>query len=245
MKRFTLIFIGLAIFTGRLGAFAPADDPALATVHIKSHGASGTVIASEAGRSWVLGCAHMFTDGWGEPSAAERERPLAIDAPLQAYAQRKKSPARLLGWDYDLDLSLIEIDHGPFHYIPTAPAGHEAGHLLWSCGYDNGRWPVTRQLVTILASRGWTTFTREKPWHGRSGGGLIDGRARVLIGVVQAYEVGPGGRGVYVSHRAVLKFLAGFKNMPRQQKAPLPALRQSLSFQFSVFSFRKAALAEL
>ena len=70
MKRFTLVFIGLAIFAARLHAFAPADDPALATVHIKSHGASGTIIATEARRSWVLGCAHMFTDGWGEPSEA-------------------------------------------------------------------------------------------------------------------------------------------------------------------------------
>ncbi len=33
-------------------AFEPAADPALAAVRIKSHGASGTVIATTPGKSW-------------------------------------------------------------------------------------------------------------------------------------------------------------------------------------------------
>src|SRR5207237_3382704 len=48
--------------TAQTGA-APASDPALAVVRIKSHGASGTVIATAPGKSWILSCCHMFFGG--------------------------------------------------------------------------------------------------------------------------------------------------------------------------------------
>ena len=56
------------------------------------------------------------------------------------------------------------------------------------------------------------------PWHGRSGGALIDRDAGCLIGVVQGYEIGGERRGLYVSHEAILKFLG--KRTP-----PLPAAK--------------------
>src|SRR6516225_9016599 len=87
-------------------ALDPAADPALATVRIKSHGASGTIIATTEGRSWLLGCAHMFTDAIGNPSETARRKKLVIDGPAQPYATKKLAEVKLLAWDYDLDLSL-------------------------------------------------------------------------------------------------------------------------------------------
>ncbi len=194
-------------------------DPALATVRIKSHGASGTIIASTHGKSWILGCGHMFLDAAGRPSEAERQRPLKIDGPAQPYAEKKRAPARVLAVDHDRDLCLIEIDNGPFFTVPVARAGHVPGKKLLSLGYDNMAWPVTQKAATWLVSTGNWTYTVEKPWHGRSGGGLIDVEARVLIGVVHGYEVKPGGRGIYVRHAAIVAFLAKHG----QSAPPLPA----------------------
>jgi hypothetical protein len=144
-------------------------------------------------------------------SPALRAKKFFIDGPSQPYAIRKVSPgpARLVAWDYNADLSLLVIDNGPFHYIPVAPEGFKPGRNLYSAGYDNMAWPITMKAATVLLSQGDTTFTREKPWHGRSGGGLCDVDARVLTGVVQGYEVPPWGRrGIYVSHQAILRFLS-------------------------------------
>jgi hypothetical protein len=229
MRRHLFLVIALSL-TARLHALEPAVDPALATIRIKSHGASGTIVASTEGRSWILGCAHMFADEQGKPSEAARQRPLKMDGPVQPYAPRKKTASRLLACDYELDLCLIEVDNGPFHFIPVAKVGHKPGVVLWSLGYDNMSWPVTKKPATILQTTGDTTYTREKPWHGRSGGGLIDAEARCLIGVVQGYEVWPNQRGLYVSHAAILRFLAKhLHTAPRPPPAvPPPVPRQPL-----------------
>jgi hypothetical protein len=213
----TSAFVGYLAVARLLWALEPAADPALATVRIKSHGASATVIATTDGRSWILGCAHMLTDDAGNPSAAARAKKFSIDGPSQPHAVRKSAtgPARLAAWDYKIDLSLLVIDNGPFHYIPVAREGFRPGKNLASVGYDNMAWPVTVKPATIVASVGDTTFTRERPWHGRSGGGLCDRDARVLIGVVQGYELPPWGRrGVYVSHQAILRFLRTVPDLP-------------------------------
>jgi hypothetical protein len=225
-----LLFVSAYCLLPTAYCLEPAADPALAAVRIKSHGASATVIASGEGKSWLLGCAHMLTDVHGQPSEAARRKPLRLDGPVQPYAPNQRSPARLLAWDYDLDLSLIEIDNGPFHFVPVARPGHKPGLDLWSVGYDEMRWPVTRQRATLLFSRGQTTFTVEKPWHGRSGGGLIDASGRCLIGVVQGYEIGGHERGLYISHAAILQFLqrhgSGAPTAPLD--SPLPVPRQRL-----------------
>ena len=202
-----------------------AADPTLAAVRIKSHGASATVIATARGRSWLLGCAHMFLDEQDRPSAALRARRLALDGPPQPQAVFPGSrPARLLAWDHDLDLSLIELDNGPFACVPVAPRGHRPGRRLLSIGYDEMRWPVTVRQATLLVTQGGTTWTAERPWHGRSGGGLIDLDGQVLIGVVQGYETGGARRGLYVSHAAILGFLVRHFPGARQAPAPRPQL---------------------
>jgi hypothetical protein len=232
MKRtFTFLVLLLVLARpSRTQGVPPAADPALATVRIKSHGASATIIATTEGRSWILGCAHMLTDGNGNPSDKARKKKFVIDGPVQTYAPKQPAEVKLVAWDYDMDLSLLEIANGPFHHIPVAQAGFKPSSKLWSCGYDNMSWPVTKKPATILLSQGNTTYTKEKPWHGRSGGGLADGDARVLIGVVQGYEVWPNSRGLYVSHAAILRFLRSqWKNAPPQPlDEVLPVQRQRL-----------------
>lgn len=210
------------------GVVRAQADPAQAAVRIKSHGASATVIATTRDKSWLLGCAHMFLDEQGRPSATLRAKKLVLDGPAQPQAVHPGTrPARLLAWDHDLDLSLMELDNGPFAFVPVAPRGHRPGPRLRSVGYDEMRWPVTSRPATLLGSQGNTTYTAERPWHGRSGGGLIDlggpGRDCVLIGVVQGYELGGPRRGLYVRHEAILTFL-GRHLRPTEPARPQPSV---------------------
>jgi Trypsin-like peptidase domain len=214
MIRTTLLAILLLTTPARAGI----ED---AVIRIPSHGCSGTVIQTEPGRSLILSCAHAF-------EGRDRLRPIRLDGPTQTRAVRRRaSRVRLLTVDYQLDLSLIEIDNGPFFCCPVAPAGHRPGSRLLSCGYDEMRWPITVRPCTYLGSTSTLTFTRERPWHGRSGGGLLDAGAGVLIGVVMGYETSGSRRGLYVSHEAILTFLrsAGHsgRGPPSLPVAPLPA----------------------
>lgn len=226
MKRFLLTPLLVCLLLAGLSPCQepkPAD-PAAAVIRIKSHGASGVIIATNKDKSWILSCAHMLEDSFGRPSEDMRNKKFVLDGPAQPYAAKKLANVRLLAFDHKLDLSLLEIDNGPFTFIPVAPPGHAPSGDIRSLGYDDMAWPITNRPATILSTEGMTTFTREKPWHGRSGGGLIDYRHRVLIGVVQGYEVGFSQRGVYVSHAAVLQFLGKAKPdlLPKAKETPAP-----------------------
>jgi hypothetical protein len=203
MKRLTVLVLLLCPVCGS------AQDPQLASVRIKSHGASATVIATSPGKSWALGCCHMFFGRGEQIDPAALVRPLRIDGPPQPQAPARLTQGRVRAYDSRADLSLLEIDNGPFYFIPVAPRGHQPSRNVWSLGYDEMRWPLTTRPATLLLTQGGTTYTREKPWHGRSGGGLIDVDARLLIGVVQGYEAGPAPyqRGLYVAHETILRFL--------------------------------------
>jgi hypothetical protein len=169
-------------------------------VCLPSHGASGTVIHTESGRSLILSCAHAF-------EGKARTTPVTLDVPCLRPGPPRKGRIRLLAVDYALDLSLLELNDGPLDYVcPVAPAGHRPGRCL-SVGYDEMRLPARRASASLIGSDRGITFTREMPWHGRSGGALIDRDNGYLIGVVQGYEVGGARRGLYVSHEAILKFL--------------------------------------
>ena len=176
---------------------APED----AVVRLPSHGASATVIYTEPGRTFLLGCGHAF-----EGNA--RFKPITIDVPVTARdGHDKRASIKLVALDMVHDLSLVEMSVGPLSNVaPVAPTNHRSGRTT-SVGYDEMRMPAQRIPTTILGVQGDTTFTRERPWHGRSGGGLIDDSG-YLVGVVQGYEIRPGGRGLYVSHQAILQFLA-------------------------------------
>jgi hypothetical protein len=230
MKRiFTLVFLVLCGLP--LQAQQPFD-PTLAAVRIKSHGASGTVVGTTKGKTWILSCCHMFFAQGDQVNPGLLKRALVMDGPQQPDAVVKGvAGSRVLAYDAKLDLSLIELDNGPFYCIPVAPAGHKPGQLV-SIGHDRMAWPVTIQAATFLCSAGNTTYTREKPWHGRSGGGLIDVQGRVLIGVVQGYEVGGGDRGLYVSLEAVRVFLNRHRPALLQLQIQVPAPSPKLFYPF-------------
>lgn len=173
-----------------------------AVVMLPSHGCSGTVIHTENGRTLILTCAHAF-------EGADRSKRIAIKAPHPSPGAKVGTASpRVINIDYRNDLCLIEMNAGPLPYVcPVGPLGTPAQGCL-SAGYDEMRLPATVKRATVLASGNNVTWTAEMPWHGRSGGALINEKG-YLIGVVQGYENAGQRRGVYASHRAVLSFLAG------------------------------------
>src|SRR5262249_44617621 len=138
---------------------------------------------------------------------------------------QRKAKMRVLKVDADLDLTLIEVDEGPFPVVcPVAPPGHKPSANVGSVGYPDMQWPAAWKAVHILSTQAKIPYTRERPGHGMAGGGLIDLDEKVLLGVTSFYE-GPqtrqeillNFRGGYVSLDACWLFLGG-----RQQPQPKP-----------------------
>jgi hypothetical protein len=171
-----------------------------AVIRIPSHGASGTIIATASGRTLILGCAHMLRGRMAD-------KPLVFDVPSPSPGVPLHVGTRVLAVDYAADLSLMELNAGPLAYVcPIAPAGFRPSVCL-SVGYDEMRLPAQVRLARITGSDSEMTYTRERPWHGRSGGALIDEQSGYLVGVVIGYEAPPNGRGIYVSHASILSFV--------------------------------------
>jgi hypothetical protein len=216
----------LAVFTHCSLALEPAADPTLASVRIKSHGASGTIIKTTVSRSWILSCCHIFFGSTGQLDQALISKRLVIDGPVQPHAIQGIAQSRVVLIDPKVDLSLIEIDNGPFNYVPVAPREYRPGRRVSSAGYDLMRWPATHVHNTILGQLSHWTYTKEKPIEGRSGGGLFDLDAKVLIGVCIGYEVSGEGRGLFVSHQSIMRFLNAetprslAPNLPIQKPCP-------------------------
>jgi hypothetical protein len=189
----------LFLFVG--GAAAGPQD---AVVCLPSHGASATVIQTGQGQTYLLGCAHAF-------EGANRTKPIIVDAPSPLTGQPQQVGVQLVALDPRLDLSLVRINAGPLPYVcAVAPQGWQPRGNVLSVGYDQMRRPATAKHATIVGYGGMKTYTMEIPWHGRSGGALIDMDAGALIGVVHGFESNPATRrGIYVSHQAVLSFLRG------------------------------------
>src|SRR5207302_6420338 len=102
----TLFLLALAVCRAPASE-PPRYHPSLAVVRIKSHGASGTVIATAPGKSYILSCAHMFA------GPADYKKPLRLDGPRQPHAEAKRAACRVLAVDAQADLSLLEHDNGP------------------------------------------------------------------------------------------------------------------------------------
>lgn len=232
-----LVSVCLSVAVSRSDGPAGVPPVTYAVVRIKSHGASATVIYTEPGRSLLLGCAHAYR-GQG----ANAKMALDVQSPT-TDGRPKRATIKLLAVDHQADLSLVELGDGPLPYVaPVAPAGHRPGRVV-SAGYDDMIWPATVRTAHITGSNGLVTYTRERPWHGRSGGGLLDAEKGYLIGVVSGYtgpsardkasfaEVYPGASGIYVSHEAVIKFLKRYNSghaldQAHRQVWPTPRLPQ-------------------
>ncbi len=198
-----------------------AAEPKDAVVRIPSHGVSGTVIGTGDGWTLILSAGH----GWNaqrdesKPPVLDK-RAITIDVPMAITARKgetKCSPT-LVGVDFENDVSLIQMRYGPLpHVAQVAPKGFAPGPCL-SVGYDEMKDRVTIRAAHIAKYEGTYTYTFERPWHGRSGGALLDVRTGYLIGVVSGYtfnehdkrkpaEVERGYYGVYAGHAAILVFL--------------------------------------
>src|ERR1019366_818895 len=241
-----LSLIVLALLASTAGA-GPAD----AVVRIPSQGGSGTIIATGKGWTLILSCAHCFEGrDAAEPIVVDMPHPASLSPTLTLTPQhqdlenfRKKVGVELLkvGRTADVDLSLFRVNTGPVPFVcPVAPAGYDEGDCL-SVGYDEMILPAHCRPARIVAHEGNRTATDKRPWHGRSGGGLI--RNNYLVGVVSAYTGQPGaqargkgdpfdprlsrheagrGEGVYASLDAIHVFLANAGAMDAQPKRPRP-----------------------
>jgi hypothetical protein len=198
----------------RAGAAEPLkQDLVRAVVRLPSHGASATVIETREGRTLLLSCGHAFM---GE----DRYKPIVVDAPARRAGTPRHVGIRLVAVDYDSDLSLIVLNGGPVDFtVAVAPEGFRPGRGLLSVGFDEMRMPATARPATLAGQDGAVTYTRERPWHGRSGGALLDVDSGQLIGVVSGYEVNGLERGMYASHAAIVRFLA--RGKPRSVPGPL------------------------
>lgn len=221
-RRAALVVLAFVIFVDPIqpARAVPPDQASLAVVRLPSHGASATVIATEPGKTLLLGCGHAFT-------GSNRGKPIVLDVPTSHPGPAQRVGVKLLDVNYEDDLSLVLLCTGPVDYCcPVAPPGHRAGNLL-SVGYDEMQVPAKVLPTHIVSLSPQVTYTRERPWHGRSGGALIDADAGYLIGVVQGYELSGPRRGMYVSHQAILRFLERSRQRRMQpaspELAPLPA----------------------
>ena len=209
-----------------LGFASMASAQSEAVVRIMSHGASGTVIATGDGWSLILGC-------WHAHHGPEQFRKLRINLPHPAPGQRARAETKVVAIGNEgLDLSLIQLGIGPLPYVtPVAPPGHQPQGECWSVGFDEMRLPATVRPAQIIGQEGHDYLTDRRPWHGRSGGALIEKRTGYLIGVTSGYtgpknraEIFPGSAGIYVSLPAIQGFLqtAGYAS-GGSQREPFPS----------------------
>jgi hypothetical protein len=207
--------------------FANAADEQYAVVRIPSHGASATVIETGQGYTWLLGCGHAY-------QGSDRVKEMVFDICSRTSAPPSRVGSHLEALDYAADLSLVLLNYGPVDYVaPVAPLRtNPSGHRILSVGFDEMRFPVTQKTATILFDYQGTWFTREKPWHGRSGGALLDMDLGRLIGVVQGYETpyrSPETRGLYIDLITIHHFIDSYRARKGTQQwtpSPKPQSRQ-------------------
>jgi len=191
-----------------------------AVVRIPSHGISGTIVYSGPGVTDIVSCAHGH-DG------RNKAKPMKLD--IYGNGEQKAVEIKLMAIDERNDLTWIRLFDGPLPYVcPVAPKGHRLGAQCRSIGFDEMKFPVTDRPATPYNHAAFTD-TRERPWHGRSGGALVDGK--YLVGVCHGYagppnhvEVMRGGFGIYVNHATVVSFLERngwqFPNTGVQEQRP-------------------------
>lgn len=185
-------------------------DPRDAVVCIPSHGGSGTVIGTGEGYTYVLSCWHCFE------TEKERQKPIVIDVPKAWLNGPQKVGIKLIALgDSQCDLALIKINYGPVHtVVPIAPKNHRITQECMSMGFDSMQYPAQVRPARIQKADQFLYWTDSRPWHGRSGGALIEKSTGYLVGVCHAYtgpknhaEFHQGANGLYINHTQVYNFL--------------------------------------
>src|SRR5262249_11371472 len=158
-------------------------------------GASGTIIATAPGETLILTVAHAF-------EGPLRTRPVTVLVPSPEGSGRDQQVGiRLAAIDERADLALVVMNVGPLAHAARVAGRGAPGLPAWaySCGYDGMRLPAAWALTRVRGGDGPTTFTEQRPEHGRSGGALFDARTGQLVGVVQGYTLTRTPVGVYAS----------------------------------------------
>lgn len=175
-----------------------------AVVMIPSHGGSGIVIATSRQRTYLLSAAHMF-------EGKDANKAIRLQVPVPRPEGQKQVGIWLVALDRKADLALLEMNYGPLPYLaPVAPINHQLRRKQWllSVGYDEMKKPPRMRWTKYAGSFGHLSYTETPPWHGRSGGALLDMQTGYTVGVVSGYERPyPQGRGRYVSLSAIHAFL--------------------------------------
>src|SRR5262245_61724582 len=221
MARLSLLLLALIVhWPGQAsGQVAPTQRSVWAVVRIPSHGGSGVVFSTSSRGTWVLSAAHMFRSQ-GKPIRLEAPWPTRTSGPMRAGV-------RLVAVSRGADLALVFLPVGPVPYFaPLPPEGHRPSADCVSVGFDAGK-PQMRP-ARVVSSRKGEVLTAERPWHGRSGGGLIERQTGYLVGICSGYTGGrgprgpggppgsdpgfemwerSGGRGIYVSALAARQFV--------------------------------------
>jgi hypothetical protein len=237
MKRLLVVLVVSLILSGT--ALAGPED---ATVRLSSHGGSGVCIQTGPNYSYILSCAHCFTgyeqhcvgmDRFGQPVMVEdkskpmRAKPIVVEVRSPDLGPTRRVGVKLVQIDETADLALLLVNVQLPYVCPVPPAGFSPT-VCSTAGYDEMKGLVVRKATILRNGPNWT-ITKEPPWHGRSGGGLIDARGYV-VGVVHAYDHQGNqpphsaeevkGVGIHVSHASIVRFLATFKGTTQIQPAP-------------------------
>ena len=171
-------------------------------------------MATGEGCPLILPCSPSFEGN-------SRTKPIAIDMPHPAPGAPRQVGVKLIALgSMDADLALIRMNVGPVPYVsPVAPLSQQLSDC-WSIGFDEMKTPAKQKGAKIVGTETNRFLTDARPFHGRSGGGLIDKKTGYLVGVCSAYT-GPhrrqnnpaedymrGHNGVYASLPAIHRFLA-------------------------------------
>ena len=199
-----------------------ASDPIGASVRLRIKDAkglnlgSGTIIFSEAGRTIILTCGHIFRN-LEEGSRIEVD--LFVDGEVRSYL------GEALDYNLEADVGLISIatETAMKAALLHDPAVNvEVGHEVFSIGCGGGEKPTLQKLSVTSLNRYLGPDNVEctgVPVQGRSGGGLFNAEGK-LVGVCIAADPKEQ-RGLYAGLKPVFDILVEAKLIadPAQTKA--------------------------
>ena len=180
---------------------------------------TGVIVGTEPGYFWVLTASHCVSDGG--PVAVH-----LIWRDGKSHPGKSWAPKQLVARIRSDDVALLKIKRdGPVPgALPIRPDLFEPPAPVLSLGCDNAEYPWMWE-GNIIGTQADSWVTDVQPWHGRSGGPLIDQQGYV-VGICSAYS---GNRGVFCHlkhlHRACdmagVSWLYGAERQP-EPEPPCP-----------------------